>query len=258
MSDTNDSFRKEIEEELRRERLTAIWKTYGTYIVAAIAAVLLALASFLFWQSNRQAAAEKAGATYEEAAILAKQGKTEEALKSFEALSADAPSGYVGLAQLQMAGALQKTGKTDEALKSYEQLAASNSADAVIRDYAKLQAAALQVGKVDFTVLKNRLNDLLGENNAYRFTALELLGLAAFQAGNMPEARAAFDKLIADLGTPPGMLQRTRMMLARISEREIAGQSAAKSTPAASDAMTPAKTDAASAAKDTAPDAAEQ
>jgi hypothetical protein len=239
MADTNDSFKKEIEEELRREQMAALWNKYGTYLIAAVAAVVFAIAGYKFWQSSQLTAAQKAGASYSEAVELAKQGKADEALKAFEALSESAPGGYAGLTQLQIAGAQRQAGKVEEAIKTYEQVSSASSVDTVLRDYATLQIAALQVGKADFTTIKNRLNDLLADDNAYRYSARELVGLAAFQAGNMTEARTAYDQLAGDVSTPPGLLQRTRMMLARISATEIA-----KDTPSAvvkSETNTPAK-----------------
>ena len=127
----------------------------------------------------------------------------------------------------------------------------------MLRDYATLQIAALQVGKADFTIIKNRLNDLLAGDNAYRYSARELVGLAAFQAGNMTEARAAYDQLAGDVATPPGLLQRTRMMLARISATELAKDT----QPAAvkSETNSPAKPETAAApTKDAEPTAEEK
>ncbi len=259
MVDLNDSFRREVEEELRRDRMVAVWKQYGTYIIAAVAAVLFSFAGYKFWQSSRLTAAQQAGASYTEASRLIKEGKIEEGLKAFEVISKTAPGGYAGLTQLQIAGAQREAGKTDDAIKTYELLSTATSADPILRDYATLQIAALQSGKADFTVIKNRLNGLLVADNAYRYSARELVGLAAFQAGNMTEARKAFDTLMLDVSTPPGMARRTRMMLARISAAEIASKDNTTASPAAS-TPAPAKTEptTTSATPDTKPAAEEK
>ncbi|MGH1418484.1 MAG: tetratricopeptide repeat protein [Hyphomicrobiaceae bacterium] len=241
MADLNDSFSREVKEEIQRERMTALWKQYGSYLIAAVVTILLALAGYKYWQNNRLVASQQAGENYTEAAQLIKQGKLDEGLKALEAISKNAPGGYEALSQLQIAGAERQSGKTDEAIKTYEKLVAG-SADPILRDYATLQIAALQLGKADFTVIKNRLNHLLADDNAYRFSARELVGLAAYQAGNLVEARGVFDKLMLDASTPPGMAQRTRMMLARISANEIGAKDAASAKPSASSTSTPEDT----------------
>ena len=53
----------------------------------------------------------------------------------------DGAGGYRALAQLQLAGSQNKQGKKAEALATYEALANDGSADPMLRDFARLQAA---------------------------------------------------------------------------------------------------------------------
>ncbi len=227
MADTNDSFHREVQEELKREQYAEFWKRYGTYVIAAVATVVLSVFGFQYWQSSKKAAAERAGADYEVAARLLKDGKTDDAKKALEGLSGAGASGYEILSKLQLAGLQRKAGKNDEALKAYQQIAATSGIDPLFRDFAKLQTAAMELGTADYTELKNRLSDLMKDENAFRYTARELVGLSAFQAGDLKAARETFNALLGDASVPPGMAQRVRMVLARISEKDIAADTAA-------------------------------
>ena len=68
--------------------------------------------------------------------------------------------------------------------------------DPLLADYARLQAATLRLDSANWTEMQNRLNDLAAEGNAWRFSARELLGLAAQKAGKTQEARTQFQLLL--------------------------------------------------------------
>jgi hypothetical protein len=62
------------------------------------------------------------------------------------------------------------------------------------------------------------------------------MGIAAYKAGRTAEARNHFQRLLADRTTPPGILERVRIMMAVLNEPE-----AAKAAPAAEKSESPAK-----------------
>jgi hypothetical protein len=234
MADQNDTFLREVEEELRRERIEKIWRQYGTYIIAAAVLVLLAVVGREYYVNRRTAAAEATGARYEDALALANDGKAGSAAKEFEKLITDGTGGYPSLSRLQLAGALLDDGKKAEALAAYEALAKDSSADPLLRDYAALQAAGLRLGEADFTEMQNRLNPLLGDESPWHLSARELLGVAAFRAGNFSEARTLLTPLLLDQKTPQSIAERAQIVMAEIAADELAKKdaSAAPATPA--------------------------
>jgi hypothetical protein len=95
--------------------------------------------------------------------------------------------------------------------------------------------------------MQNRLNDLLADANPFRFSARELLGLAAHRAGKTEEARREFQRLVGENGVPPAIGERARMMMAVLTEAELAKNAppadAAKSAPKSGDSGGAAATD---------------
>jgi len=222
MAQQDDGLLREVEEELRRERLEKIWKQYGTYVIAAAAVVVIGVAGFKYWESHRAAQAQSSGARYEDALLLLNDKKDGSAEKEFEKIAADGVGGYRGLAQLQLAGLLAKQGKKAEALAAYDALAANNSADSMLRDFARLQAGGLRIGEADFTDIENRLTPLMADNSPWRYSARELLGLAAFKAGKTSEARMILTPLFVDQQTPQSVTERAQIVMAEIAAGEIA------------------------------------
>lgn len=227
MVDKNDTFTREVEEELRREQMAKLFERYGTYFAAAAVAIILAVAGYKFYEYRRVTAEQTAGATFMQAQKLVSEGKSDEALKQFSALSSSSAAGYAALADLQVAALDAKQGNTDKALAAYEQLARNTGADPLLRGLAGLQAAALRMPVADFTEMQNRLNDLAAADNPWHANARELLALSAMKAGKLDEARSIYEQLLGDRRAPPTVVERARMAMSRIVAAEQAQATAA-------------------------------
>jgi hypothetical protein len=234
--DQRDSLAREIDEELRREQLLKLWEKYGTFVIAAAVLIIAGIGGFKYYEYRRVAAAETAGFRFATAAREAAQDKKAEAQKALEGVAANAPAGYATLARLRLAAADRDAGKTAQALAAYETIAKERTVDPLLADYARLQAATLRLDSADWTEMQNRLNDLVVEGNAWRFSARELLGLAAQKAGKTQEARTQFQLLLSDRNTPPGIGERVRVMLAMLTEAELTSAPPAAVAPAATPA----------------------
>jgi hypothetical protein len=221
MANQDDSFMRELEEELRRERIEKIWKEYGTYLLAGALIIVVGVLGYKYVERTRLVSAQTMGARYESALTLAQEGKDGSAAKEFETIATEG-SGYGALARLQFAGSLLKQGKKPEALAAYEALANDSGADQLLREFAAVQAAAVRLGEADFTEMQNRLTPLMGDAQPWRYSARELLGLAAFKAGNEGEARIILTPLLVDHKTPQSILERAQIVLAEIASGEIA------------------------------------
>ena len=235
--DQRDSLAREIDEELRREQLLKLWERYGIHVIAAAVLIIAGIGGYKYYEHRRAAAAEAAGASLIAATREAGQNKNAEAQKALESIAANAPAGYALIARLRLAAAEREAGKTAEAAAAFEAIAKESSVDPLLTDYAQLQAAMLRLDSASWTDMQNWLNGLAADGNAWRFSARELLGLAAQKAGKTDEARAEFTRLLSDRGTPPGIAERARIMLAMLTEAELAARQcpAPKAAPAGDD-----------------------
>lgn len=222
MADQSDTFMREVQEEMRRERLAQLWDRYGIIGIGLAVALVLGVAFYQYSHSANLAAREKAGREFEAAALLARDGKTQAAQQAFEAMVKSAPGGYGALARLRAAGALVAEDKRAEAVTAYDAVAKDTGADVLLRDFAAMQAALLRVDAADWTEMQNRLKDLTIDSNAWRAPARELLGLAALKAGRQDEARKAFEQVLADTSAPPSTAERSRVMMTILTEAAVA------------------------------------
>ena len=220
MTNERDAFLREIEEQVRREKLVKLWDKYGVMIIGGLAAIILIYAGWKWYQTSQQSAAANAGAQFMEVMQLIADGKKDDGIRGFEQIAAEGPGGYAQLARLQLAADARKNGKVNEAIQHYEALSANGTANDLIKDFARLQIAILKLDSEDWTTVKNHLDSLLKEDNPWKYAAREVLGLAAYKAGKFKEAQAAFTQLLTSQDTPQSMRQRAQILMA-LATREI-------------------------------------
>jgi hypothetical protein len=227
MVNDKDALLREVDEELRREQLAKLWDRYGMAVLTGAALIIIGVGAYQWLEARRIAFAQAAGARYETVTALAQQGKAEEAQRAFASIAKEGPHGYATLARLQIAAGALKAGKTPEAVAAYEALIDDSAVDPLLRDFARLQVAALKLGTADWTEMQNRLTPLTGADSPWRYSARELLGLAAFRAGQHEEARKVLVELVADPKVPPSIGERARILMGLITAAELAkaGQS---------------------------------
>lgn len=221
MADDRDSLLREVDEELRREQMQKIWERYNGLILGVAATIVLAVGGYKFMQSRQITAAETAGADFTAALKLSDDKKADEALKAFEKIAQSGPSGYAALAKMHLASAHLKAGRSAEALTAYESLAKDEQADELLKSFAKLQAASLRLGDADWTEIQNRLTPLAGDSGAFKTSARELLGLSAFKAAKLDEARKYLEPLLIDPEASRAIQDRVRIVMAQIAAAEV-------------------------------------
>ncbi len=202
----------EVGEDLRRERLNRFWKSYGGVVIALAVLIVLGTAVWRGWvyYSEQQAAA--AGDAYSAAIAKAADGDANAAAESLLAFSSDAPKGYAALARFRAATAKAVAGETETAIAAFDTLSKDATIAKEMRDLAALRAAMIAVDKEDLAAVKARLAAYDSDISPWRFSARELIALAAVKAQAWDEARAMLDKLKADPSTPQDVASRTGIL----------------------------------------------
>lgn len=227
---SEDNIFREVDEDLRREQMTALMDKYGVYVLIGAAIIIVGVGGFniySWWTAKR--AAEN-GAAYYQATQLIDQKKNPEALEAFSKFAGQASGGYHTLAELDVAALHAQQGRKADAVAMYDRVAQSG-ADATLRDYARIQAATLRLDDADRAEIMGRLAGLNTDNNAWRYSARELLGLAAFRSGDTGESEKIFSQILSDSGAPAEIRRRAEAMLALLVKAPKATDSAP--TPAA-------------------------
>ncbi|WP_417821714.1 tetratricopeptide repeat protein [Terasakiella sp.] len=199
---------KEIDEELRQDKATMLWKQYGNTLIGAIVAVVICVAGYEGWKAYDLSKREEISAKYANALDLAQQQNFTEAEKAFKALSSQSDSGYATLANMQEAALLADQGKHKEAAEQYFLIAQNGELDSVFRDMALVLGAMNGLDNMDAAEISRRLQPLIGGTNPWRHSATELQAFAEAKAGNKAKALELVKNLAEDASAPAGMRQR--------------------------------------------------
>jgi len=218
----SDIFR-EVDEDVRRDQAAEFWKKYQNYIIGAVVALLLATGGWRLYEWRRLQAAETAGAQFENALALAREGKSGEADAAFSKIAADAPAGYAILARLSAAASLAKSDPT-AAIAAYDSLAKEDALGPLFREAARLRAAILRLDNGQSDAAKKELEGLAAPTGAFRNTARELLGAAALAAGDFEGAGRWLDMVATDPQAPQDTRRNAELMLALVRSGKPAGK----------------------------------
>ena len=207
----SDIFR-EVDEEVRRERLQQLWERHGNLMVALALLIVLAVGGWrgYDWWENRKAA--ESGAAFEAAVALGESGKQDEAQAAFGKLAKEGSSGYRTLARFREAAELAKTDPA-AAAKAYDSLAAESALGRSLQDLATIRAGLILVDTATPAELATRLEPLTATDRPFRHTARELLALGAWRAGDAAAAKRWFDLIATDVETPAGTRQRIEVLM---------------------------------------------
>lgn len=209
---SDDSFFREVDQELRQDQAKALWDRYGTAIIAAAVAVVLATAAWVGWDYWSQSRADASGDAYLQALELARDGRTEEAKAALAALEADGYGAYPVLARMRSATLLAEAGDHAGAVAGFDSVAADSAIPPSLREMARLRAGLLLVDHGGYADVASRVETLTAETNPLRHSAREALALAAWKEGRMADAATLYDQIVNDEGAPQNLRQRATLM----------------------------------------------
>jgi hypothetical protein len=209
---SDDSFIREVNDEIRREQAQALWDRFGPAILGLAILVVLGTAAFVgyrYWDESR---ANRSGDAFSQALKLANDGKSDDALTALQQLEKDGYGAYPLLARMRAATVKADKGDFAAAVTDFDGVAADTAIPQGIRDMARLRAALLLVDHGSFADVSSRVEALTADNNTLRHTAREALGLAAWKEGKTQDALKLFDQIAADDGAPRNARQRATLM----------------------------------------------
>lgn len=211
---SDESLFREVDEEVRQEQLKRLWDRYGTYIVALCAVIVIAVAAFKGWQYWQLKQAEAASIVYGNALKLVQEGKRADADQVFAKI--DFP-GYGRLGKLHQAANLALEGKTDDAVKLYDEVAADGSAASSLRDLARIRAGYLLADKSSPADLTTRLSGYDTDQSDWRGAAREIIALAAYRKADYALADRYANAIVADAALPVSLRERAKRMIALLT-----------------------------------------
>ena len=236
---SNDTLIREVDDELRGDRMRALWKRFGPYVIGAAVAIVLIVAVNEGWSWWQNSNAARSSDQFYSALELAEGTDVAAAQAALDKVAAEGSGGYPTLARFRQAGLLANEGKTAEAVAAYDAVATAET-NPRIRELALVLGAYLLVDGGDVAAVQQRVGGLLTPDSPMRNAARETLGLTQYKAGEANAALESFQGILNDPQASQELLARVQVYVAQLISEGAASTSAtdaaATATPSVSEA----------------------
>jgi hypothetical protein len=207
-----DVFLREVDEALRQDEMTGMFRRYGLPVGIAVAIGLLALASYLWWDNNRKDTQGAVGEQFTMALDRVDASNFSAADSELSGVIAKGGPASVAAAKLLRGGIAQQQDKAAEAGKLFAEVAADSTAPKPFRDLATIREVAVKFDTMPPQQVVDRLQGFARPDNPWFGAAGELVGIAYMKQGRNDLAGPLFAAISRDKNTPESLKRRTRQL----------------------------------------------
>ena len=205
-----DSFIAEVTEEVRKDRLYALYRKYGWAVLLGVL-VLVGGAALNEW---RKAAAEAEAEAAGDALLAALDNETAEG-RAAALASVELPeeAGRRAITLMMRAGALAEADDIPGAIDALAQVAEDAELPARVRELAVLKGAILSAGASDPVERMARLAAIANPGSPYRLLALEQIALTEIEIGEREKALTTLGRILEDADVTQDLRRRVSQLI---------------------------------------------
>jgi len=205
-------FEREVDEELRQEKLANIWKKYRMLVYTGVVAIILGTIGFEWYQAWQTKIRLAESDRYDNATVMIVQGQTNEAINALEQLAKDGQTGYRYLAQMQVAGILLKEDETEKGLSYLKSLSENTEAPQALQEAALLSYVGHQIDTGNAAQLQSILKPILSQpEDAFYGVAVELSALLYIKSNQVDQAKSLLNSALQNTSLEPQTKERLTM-----------------------------------------------
>ncbi|HEY0114361.1 MAG TPA: tetratricopeptide repeat protein [Allosphingosinicella sp.] len=198
----SDTFLREVDEELRRERVGNFMTRYGWYMVALAALLLAAIGGWIWWQHRQNVAAGEASTKVIQVQDQLQQNNAKGAAPTIDELAGNSRVGYRMAALFSRAQAQISTNAVPAAIETFKAIVADPEAPQPYKDAALIRQTQLEMDNLQPGQLIQRLQPFVQAGNPWHGTAGEMVGIALIKAQRLEQAGRVFEGIARDQSVP--------------------------------------------------------
>jgi len=207
--DISETFVREVDENIRRDRLRDFFKEHGGLIAAAVILFLAASGGFIWYQQHKQ---QRAEGHVEELAQIYKDiglGNTTKAPAQLNDLAQSSSEGVRATAMFTRAALAIQQSDTKLAVATYKKIADDSSFPQPYRDAALIRQTALEFDQLQPQQVIARLEPLTKPGEPWFGSAGEMTALAMIKQGKTKQAGQLFASIAKDKSVPDTVRDRS-------------------------------------------------
>jgi hypothetical protein len=206
--DTDETFFREVDENLRRDQLSDLARKYAGWLMAGVVLLLLAVGGWLYWQEKqkRDAAADSEALAQVYTDIGA--GKLRNVPQRLDTLSKDGKGAVKATAMFTRAAVAIEQNDRPTAIATFNAVASNDDFAQPYRDLAQIRATSLEFDTIAPDQVIARLTSVTKPGNPWFGSAGELTAMALVKQGKKTEAGRLFAAIAADRQVPDSIRAR--------------------------------------------------
>ena len=197
----------EINEELKQDRMTAIWQRYGKYVIAFVVAVVAGVSLTQGYSYYLQQRDSRSADVFFNAIL------SDDVAGTLEAATDELSEGYFLLAEFRLASALVKNDQVAEAEQHYLSIAERDDIQQIYRDIALLLSVMQAPKSTQVSALQTRLDPLISSASPLKGLALEQAAALDVRRGNRTAAIEKLNELVVLTDIPASLRRRASQIL---------------------------------------------
>jgi hypothetical protein len=186
---------QEIEDDLARKRLEALWKKYGSAVIGGAMAIVFLTAGYSGYKTYKISHEQGRTTAFLQIVEDAKLGRTDKMAKLEEYAKEQKGKPLATLAKFAAAAQALEGNESEKAVAQYNEIATDSGVDPLFRQLADLLFVQAQLDTADPAQLEARLAPLVKPGSAWRPSAMEYSGYLAIRQGDKEKAKALFKEL---------------------------------------------------------------
>jgi hypothetical protein len=208
----NETFYREVDEELRREQMASVWKRYGLWMIAGVILLLAAIGGAIWWQNRQEVEAGERAELLTGVFEDIQAGRGASAAPKLDQLASEGSDGYRAAALLTKGALAVEAGKDAEAVSAYKAVAADEDIAQPYRDLALIRQTAVEFDTIAPALVIERLKPMAVAGNPWLGSAGELVAIAYLKQQKPELAGQIFAAMAKDEAVPQSIRSRAVQM----------------------------------------------
>lgn len=229
----NETFYREVDEELRREQLSGWWKRYGIVAIIAILLLFAAIAGAIWWQNEQERRAGERGERLTQIFKDIQAGKTQGLDARLDQLANKGSPGYRAAALLTKADLAVQAGNDAAAIAAFKSVAEDGDLPEPYRNLALIRQTAIEYDSIPPGEVIRRLQPLAQPGNPWFGSAGEMVAGAYLKQKQPQRAAPIFAAMAKDESIPETLRARAVQMAGALGVDAVTEAPASSGNPGA-------------------------
>ena len=214
--DISDTFLREVDENLRRDRARDFAKAYGGWIIGAVILLLAASGGWIYWQYHQRQQAEAKVESLAQVYRDLGSGNFKNSATQLDQIAGESSDAVRASALITRALLAIEQSDTALAIKKFGEVAADDSLPGPYRDLALVRQTALEFDRMPADQVITRLARLAKPGNPWFGSAGELTAAALIKQGKSAQAGQLFTAISKDQSVPESTRTRAEQLAATL------------------------------------------